>query len=80
MIPGKFDALNFVFNYTALFLFIVLLAACKIIRVKRGDLWGWIPASQIDLTSDLDMLDAMTKADVEMSPKNIGERMTAWLF
>nr|XP_019012537.1 amino acid transporter [Kwoniella pini CBS 10737]OCF51318.1 amino acid transporter [Kwoniella pini CBS 10737] len=64
MVPGGWAGDNFVFTYGAVFIFagfIILFKTWEVLRHKKP-IRFFIPASEIDLTSDLDVIEAITAA------------------
>lgn len=86
-----FDGPGFVFCYGSIFIFLAILISSKTIRMLRHKKQGregkarlgWIPAAEIDLTTGLEHIEALTQASEEKrasKPRTRGQRISDFFF
>lgn len=84
--PGAFDGPGLVFAYGSFFIFAAILVGNKAYRMVSKNVTrrlGWIPAEQVDLTTGLDAIEAMTLAAEEKRasrPRSKLQRVNDFLF
>jgi amino acid transporter len=84
-LPGAFNGPDFVFAYGSIFIFLAILAGYKVYWgiFRRLPLRFWVPLDQVDLVSDLDKIESMTRKEEEKrmaTHRTLGEKIEDILF
>lgn len=84
-LPGAFDPADFVFAYGSVFIFLGILVISKLYQVfyRRHPARLWTPTDEIDLTTGVDKIEAMTEVVEEKrasKPKTRSQKVSDFFF